>query len=565
LKINYNSNIMKNILLITALLIFEGNINFAQIGVNASNTPPNTSAMLDVSSTTKGVLIPRMTTAQKNAIPSKSESLMVYDTDVKQFSYWTGTTWVNFGNSVSAGVGWSQSGNNISNTNTGNVGIGTSAPKAKLEVNSGVSNSSGLRMSQIKAKPIETKKYYTINTPTSLAFDNDNNLYVTSNIENKIYSISKTGRKSDFITTGLNLPFGIAIGPDNNIYVSNAGDNNILKITPNKEVTVFASGFNFPVGLTFDLSGNLYVVNSGGTTLSKISAAGVVNLNFGTGLNSAEGCVFNPISNKIYVANVGASEIAQFDAITGGAKTTFIAGNPYLNDITCDYLGNLYFSETANNKIIKVNNLGVKTDFATSQAPSSLVFDKNKKLTAAAYSLNQISKQSINTKTILSVNELGDIIPIESTSIVDEHYIGERFGGGIIFFLSEDKKNGLIVSTRNQFSTIVTKPLEEVAAGEWIHSFGHVSNPNNYDGDAKNYRDWRLPSNSELIILGRSRVLEQTLENLNRFWSTTPHPNDNLYICAVELADYYDCSSESLCLFYQLKTRRFNTRAVRAF
>jgi len=55
---------------------------------------PASSAMLDVKSTDKGMLIPRMTTAQRNAITSPAEGLFVYDTDEKIFYYYNGTEWV---------------------------------------------------------------------------------------------------------------------------------------------------------------------------------------------------------------------------------------------------------------------------------------------------------------------------------------------------------------------------------------------------------------------------------------------------------------------------------------
>jgi len=65
------------------------------VGVGA-NTSINASAILDVTSTTKGVLFPRMTTTQKNAISSPAAGLQVYDTTLNQMSYYNGTTWVNF-------------------------------------------------------------------------------------------------------------------------------------------------------------------------------------------------------------------------------------------------------------------------------------------------------------------------------------------------------------------------------------------------------------------------------------------------------------------------------------
>ncbi|MES2798211.1 MAG: hypothetical protein V4683_19740 [Bacteroidota bacterium] len=128
---------MKNRILIILLLTIFANKISAQIGINTTNTPPNTSAMLDISSTTKGLLIPRMTTIQKDAIPNKIEGLTVYDTDLKQFSYWTdpgsGFIWQNFGGATS-GAGWQENGVHIQNTNTGNVGIGVLNPTAKLAI-----------------------------------------------------------------------------------------------------------------------------------------------------------------------------------------------------------------------------------------------------------------------------------------------------------------------------------------------------------------------------------------------------------------------------------------------
>lgn len=61
----------------------------AQIGIGTT-TPQ---AALDVSSTTQGILIPRMTTAQRTAISSPVTSTMVYDTSLGEYYYYTGTGW----------------------------------------------------------------------------------------------------------------------------------------------------------------------------------------------------------------------------------------------------------------------------------------------------------------------------------------------------------------------------------------------------------------------------------------------------------------------------------------
>jgi len=79
------------------------------IGTNA----PDASALLDVSSTSKGVLIPRMTASQKSAISSPSTGLLIFQTDAPiGFYYYNGSSWISISepNWTSAGtiqsVGW---------------------------------------------------------------------------------------------------------------------------------------------------------------------------------------------------------------------------------------------------------------------------------------------------------------------------------------------------------------------------------------------------------------------------------------------------------------------------
>src|SRR5690606_3187677 len=69
-----------------------GQTSFGQTGIGTTN--PDPSAALDIASTSKGVLAPRLTSAQKNGIVDPAPGLMVYDTDLKQYTYWDGTTWV---------------------------------------------------------------------------------------------------------------------------------------------------------------------------------------------------------------------------------------------------------------------------------------------------------------------------------------------------------------------------------------------------------------------------------------------------------------------------------------
>ena len=64
--------------------------SYAQVGINTSS--PDNSAALDIVSTNKGVLIPRMTTAQRLAIATPTPGLLVYDNDLKCISQNAGTS-----------------------------------------------------------------------------------------------------------------------------------------------------------------------------------------------------------------------------------------------------------------------------------------------------------------------------------------------------------------------------------------------------------------------------------------------------------------------------------------
>ncbi|WBV56460.1 hypothetical protein PFY10_19935 [Chryseobacterium daecheongense] len=64
------------------------------VGIGTTN--PHPSAILELSSTTQGFLPPRMTTVQRDAIASKTQGLMIYNTSVNIMQYYNGTAWVNY-------------------------------------------------------------------------------------------------------------------------------------------------------------------------------------------------------------------------------------------------------------------------------------------------------------------------------------------------------------------------------------------------------------------------------------------------------------------------------------
>lgn len=63
------------------------------VGIKSDGSQPDSSAKLDIQSTTQGVLLPRMTTSQRNSMPKKTAGLLVYDTDKQTLYMYNGQTW----------------------------------------------------------------------------------------------------------------------------------------------------------------------------------------------------------------------------------------------------------------------------------------------------------------------------------------------------------------------------------------------------------------------------------------------------------------------------------------
>jgi len=98
---------LKLILSATIIPLLQSNFSSAQgLAVNTTGAGADASAMLDVNSTSQGVLVPRMTAAQRGLISNPATGLLVYQTDATAgFYFYNGTQWTSLnggGNTASA-------------------------------------------------------------------------------------------------------------------------------------------------------------------------------------------------------------------------------------------------------------------------------------------------------------------------------------------------------------------------------------------------------------------------------------------------------------------------------
>src|SRR5580765_1958317 len=117
-------------MVITVVLVFPQNLHaqntFPSTGAaGIGTTLPNASSLLEIKSTSKGLLISRMTKTQRDAIASPATGLLIYQTNsTPGFYYYDGSAWT----AVTPKAGWSLTGNANTNPSTNFIGTTDAQP-----------------------------------------------------------------------------------------------------------------------------------------------------------------------------------------------------------------------------------------------------------------------------------------------------------------------------------------------------------------------------------------------------------------------------------------------------
>jgi len=254
-------------------------------------------------------------------------------------------------------------------------------------------------------------------SPSCIAVDASDNLYVGDSSLNTIQQISPTGvvrlvagssglgGSTDGTGSGalFNQPGGIVINNSGVLFVADTGNSTIRKIAPGNIVTTFAGSaanksyqdgtgtaawFNSPVGIALDAFGNLFVADSKNSVIRKIGSTGTVttfagaagvigstdsparfNVPFGVAVDFGTSTVYVGDSSNNTIRKITAlgvtSTLAGLPLTTGSADGTGGVARFNLPDgAATDTAGNVYIADTANSTIRKMTPGGTVTTIA---------------------------------------------------------------------------------------------------------------------------------------------------------------------------------------------------------
>ena len=329
---------LRRSLLLTVVLT-AGSLAARAQGVGIGTSAPDASAVLDVTSTTKGLLLPRLTAAQRTLIASPAEGLLVSQTNlVKGPYYFDGSAWVNL--------------------ITGTTGPATDNAGAST-VLSGQTDAGGTDGNSGSAAAFSS--------PTGVAFDGSGNLFVVDQYNHALRAIAlgtgavttvAGGSYGNVDATGpaakFNYPVHLGVG-GGTVYITDNGNYSVRKVVLSTQAVTtvsFASGGYPSNGAAVDASGNLYLAS--GSAILKIAA--------GTGTMTT---VAGSLATRGYLDGTGAA--ARLNVPTG---------------IALDGTGNLYVADYLNHRIRKVV---LATGVVTTVAGSGAAAFTNATGTAASF------------------------------------------------------------------------------------------------------------------------------------------------------------------------------------
>ena len=321
------------------------------VGINTAGAPANSSSILDVSSTTQGQLVPRMTTAQRTAIASPIESLLIYNTDTHCFEAYYNGGWVAFGclsgcpvpsqPSAIAGTGsvcQSQSGVAFSVTNVTGVSYTWAYSGTGFSIGSG----SGTNSISANYSGTATSGTLSVTGSTACGSSTAQTLGVTVNATNAV-SISIAASPSGAICSGNSVTFTAT--------ATNGGSNPSYQwykngVTAGTNSSVYSFAPNNSDYVTCQLTSNISCSSGNPATSNQITetvTSSAVSVSIAANPSGAI-CTGTSVTFTATPTNGGSSPSFQWykNGVTAGTNSSIYSFAPNNSDyVTCQLTSNI--------------------------------------------------------------------------------------------------------------------------------------------------------------------------------------------------------------------------------